>query len=162
MFTLNRTLINSKEMTSIVKSLNFYSFNHKFKLNKIFKIMNTLQIDFLIIQKSTKNLFKINMIKKIKKKKSKNYISAFNRVLTKTTTKRHRKNEIKKIDLIKQKKKFFEIKKFVVVVKKSDAKAIRDHKRIVRIEKKRLNEKMKIIKQIEVIDRKKKREKMKI
>ena len=33
--------------------------------------MNTLQIDFLIIQKSTKNLFKINMIKKIKKKNRK-------------------------------------------------------------------------------------------
>ena len=110
MFTLNRTFINSKKMISIVKSLNFYSFNYKFKLNKIFKIMNTLQIDFLIIQKSTKNLFKINMIKKIKKKKSKNYISAFNRVLTKTATKRHRKNEIKKIDLIKQKKSFLKSK----------------------------------------------------
>ena len=72
--------------------------------------MNTLQTDFLIIQKSTKNLFKINMIKKIKKKKSKNYISAFNRVLTKTATKRHRKNEIKKIDLIKQKKSFLKSK----------------------------------------------------
>ena len=71
MSTLNRTLTNSKKMISIVKSLNFYSFNHKFKLNKIFKIMNTLQIDFLIIQKSTKNLFKINMIKKIKKKNRK-------------------------------------------------------------------------------------------
>ena len=54
-------------MILIVKLLNFYSFNHKFKLNKIFKIMNTLQTDFLIIRKSTKNLFKINMIKKNKK-----------------------------------------------------------------------------------------------
>ena len=83
MSTLNRTLTNSKKMISIVKSLNFYSFNHKFKLNKIFKIMNTLQTDFLIIRKSTKNLFKINMIKK------KNYISTFDRILTKAETKRH-------------------------------------------------------------------------
>ena len=72
--------------------------------------------------------------------------------MTSAETKRHRKNEIKKTDLIKQKKKFSEIKKFVVVVKKSDAKTIRDHKRIARTEKKRFNEKMKIIKQIEMID----------
>ena len=108
--------------------------------------MNTLQIDFLIIQKSTKNLFKINMIKKIKKKKSKNYILTFDRILTSTETKRHRKNEVKKTDLIKQKIFFSEIKKFVVAVKKSDAKAIRNHKQIARTEKKRFNEKMKIIK----------------
>ena len=48
--------------------------------------MNTLQTDFLIIRKSTKNLFKINMIKKNKKKKSRNYISTFDRILTKTET----------------------------------------------------------------------------
>ena len=134
MFTLNRTFINLKKIILIVKSLNFYSFNFRFKLNKIFKIINTLQTDFLIIQKLTKNLFKINMIKKIKKK-SKNYISAFDCVLTKTTTKRHRKNEIKKTDLIKRNF-FFEIKKFVIIVKKSNAKTIRNHKRIARIEKK--------------------------
>ena len=41
--------------------------------------MNTLQTDFLIIRDSTKNLFKINMIKKIKKKSNKNRISATRR-----------------------------------------------------------------------------------
>ena len=98
MSTLNRTLTNSKKMISIVKSLNFYSFNHKFKLNKIFKIMNTLQTDFLIIRKSTKNLFKINMIKK------KNYISTFDRILTKAETKRHWKKKLKKLNWSNKKK----------------------------------------------------------
>ena len=70
MFFSNRTSTNSKEMISIVKSLNSYLFNHKFKLTKVLKIINTMQIDFLIIRNSTKNLFKINMHKKTKKKKN--------------------------------------------------------------------------------------------
>ena len=65
--------------------------------------MNTLQTDLLIIQKSTKFFFKINMIKKIKKKKIENYISTLNRILTSAKTKLHRKNKIKKTNLIKQK-----------------------------------------------------------
>ena len=64
--------------------------------------------------------------------------------------------------MIKQKKKFAEIKKLVVFVKRSNADAMRDHKRIARIEKIRFRKKMKIIKQIEIIDRKQKREKIKI
>ena len=68
MFFSNRTFTNSKEMTLTVKLLNSYSFNHKFKLIKVLKIINTMQIDFLIIQNSTKSLFKVNMHREIKKK----------------------------------------------------------------------------------------------
>ena len=83
-------------------------------------------------------------------------------MLTQTKTTRHRKNKTKKIDLIQQKKNFAEIKKFVIVTKKLNAKTMRQNKRIERIEKSRLRNKMKIIKQIEMINRKKKREKIKI
>ena len=83
-------------------------------------------------------------------------------MLTQTKTTRHRKNETKKINLIQQKKNFAEIKKFVIITKKLNAKTMRQNKRIERIEKSRFRNEMKIIKQIEIIDRKKKREKIKI
>lgn len=109
----DRTPTNSEEMTSIVKSLNQYSPNHKSKLKKVLRAINTMQGDLLIIRDSTRNLFRANMNRKTgKKKKSKGgYIPAYGRVLTEAEATRHRENEVKKADMIKQKKELAEAKK---------------------------------------------------
>ena len=66
-----------------------------------------MQIDFLRIWKSMKNLFKIDMIKK---KIEKLYFSIWSN-FDKNKNKMSSKKKIKKTKLIKQKKKFIEIKK---------------------------------------------------
>ena len=146
MFFSNRTFTNSKKMISIVKSLNLYLFNHKFKLIKILKTINTMQIDFLIIRNSTKSLFKINMHKKIKKKITQwlyfNIWSSVNANENNTSSKKWNKKNW----FDSTKKNFAEIKKLVIVTKKLNAKTMRQNKRIERIEKLRLRNEIKIIK----------------
>lgn len=87
--------------------------------------MTILQTDFLIARDSTKNIFKINMNKKTRKKKTKtDYISAFDCFLTEAETTRRRKNKTKKMKATKQKKELMEAKKIAVVNKKLDAEVI--------------------------------------
>ncbi len=77
----------------------------------------------ILIEKSIKLLFKINMIRKTRKKKAKEndreeYRFAYERVLIETMTKQHKKNEIKKMKKARQKKKTSEIKKMITIEKK--------------------------------------------
>jgi hypothetical protein len=84
--------------------------------------MNTMIVNTILAQNSTKLLFRANMTKKTRKKKAKadtkNYRFAFERVLIETVIRQHRKNEIKKMTEALQKKKTSEIKKMISIEKK--------------------------------------------
>ncbi len=80
-------------------------------------------INIVLTQNSIKLLFKANMIKETRKKKAKEddrreYKFAYERVLIETVIKKHKKNEIKKMKEIIQKKKTFETKKMISIEKK--------------------------------------------
>lgn len=104
------------------------------------------------------------MTKESKKTKKSNvgYISAFGRILTETEAIRHRENETKKTEAIKQKKEKVEARKLVIATKKLDAETMRQKKRDERAKKARIKEKTKTMKAAEVIGRKRKRKKMKL
>ncbi len=85
--------------------------------------MNSMIVTTILIQNFIKLLFKINMTKETRKKKikendRKKYRFAFKRVLIETVIKQHKKNEIKKMKEIAQKKKTFETKKMISIEKK--------------------------------------------
>ena len=162
MSAINRTPTNLEEMTSMVKSLNSYTPNHKTKVNKVLKGFKTLHADLLITRDSTKNLFRANMSRETRKKKNTGYIPAYGRVLTEAEATRHREDEIKKQEIIKQKKELFEAKKLAVATKRLDAVAMRQVKQAQRAEKARIRDENKAIKTIEMIDRKRKREEAKM
>jgi hypothetical protein len=66
-------------------------------------------INTILTQDSIKLLFKANIIKETRKKKAKEndrrrYKFAYERVLIKTVIKKHKKNEIKKMKKVRQKK----------------------------------------------------------
>ncbi len=119
---LNRTLINKQKIETFVEFLNKYISIYKLKLSRIKKTMNTMIVNTILAQNSTKLLFRANMTKKTRKKKAKadtkNYRFAFERVLIETVIRQHRKNEIKKMTEALQKKKTSEIKKMISIEKK--------------------------------------------
>ncbi len=109
---LNKTFINKQEIETLIEFLNKYTFIYKLKLNRIKKSMNAMIVITILIEKSIKLLFKINMIRKTRKKKAKEndreeYRFAYERVLIETMTKQHKKNEIKKMKKARQKKKTY-------------------------------------------------------
>ncbi len=70
----------------------------------------------ILTEKSIKLLFKVNMIKKTRKKKTnendqREYRFAYERVLIETVTKQHEENEIKKKKEVRQKKRNLRSKK---------------------------------------------------
>ncbi len=104
-------------------------------------------INTILTRNSIKLLFKANMIKKTRKKKTKEddrkkYKFAYERVLIETMIKKHKKNEIKKMKKALQKKKTFETKKMISIEKK------RVHMKEI-ISRKRKRKKARIIKELE-------------
>jgi hypothetical protein len=104
--------------------------------------MNLIIIKTILTQNSIKLLFKINLIKETRKKKTKNdfrkrmkYRFAFNRVLIETKIKKHRDKKIKNLRNIIQKQKSFKTKKIVVIIKKKEVKMIKQIKRKMMIKK---------------------------
>jgi hypothetical protein len=85
--------------------------------------MNAMIVITILIEKSIKLLFRINMTKKTRKKKAKKddrkeYRFAYDRVLIETMTRQHKESEIKKMKKVRQKKKTSEIKKMITIEKK--------------------------------------------
>lgn len=147
-------------MTAILKTLNPYSPRHKTKLNKVTKAINTLHADLLITRDSTRNLFRANMEREVRKKKKSTggYIPAFGRVLTEAEATRHREDEAKKVELATQKKEAAEARKLAVATRRADDEMRRRAKRAEKEEKRRLRDEAKAMKAAEVVDRKRKRE----
>jgi hypothetical protein len=104
-------------------------------------------INAVLAQNSIKLLFRTNMTRETRKKKAKKddrkkYKFAYERVLIETVIKKHKKNEIKKMKEIIQKKKTFETKKMISIEKK------RIHMKEM-INRKRKREEARIIKKLE-------------
>jgi hypothetical protein len=109
--------------------------------------MNTMIVITILAQDSIKLLFKTNMTKKTRKKKTKEddrkrYKFAYERVLTETVIKKHKENEIKRMKEVTQKKKTFETKKMISIERK------RVHMKEM-ISRKRKREEARIIKKLE-------------
>jgi hypothetical protein len=71
--------------------------------------MNAMIVITILIEKSIKLFFKVNMTRKTRKKKTKEddrrkYRFAYERVLIETVIKQHKKNEIKKMKKVRPKK----------------------------------------------------------
>jgi hypothetical protein len=106
---LNKTLINKQKIETFIEFLNEYTSIYKLKFNRIKKSMNAMIVITILIEKSIKLLFRVNMTKKTRKKKAKKddrkrYRFAYERVLIETVNKQHKKNEIKKMKKVRQKK----------------------------------------------------------
>ncbi len=114
---LNKTLINKQKIETLIEFLNKYSSIYKLKLNRVKKSMNAMIVITILTEKSIKLLFKVNMIKKTRKKKTnendqREYRFAYERVLIETVTKQHEENEIKKKKEVRQKKRNLRSKKW--------------------------------------------------
>lgn len=150
-------------MTSMVQSLNPYTPNHKLKVAKVLRFIKTMQADLLITRDSTRTLFRANMTKESKKKKkTSGSIPAYGRVLTPAEVTRRQEDEVKKAELMQQKKDQAEARKIAIATKRVDAEAVRQIKRTERAEKARIQEEMKAVKIAEKADRKRKREEEKV
>ncbi len=144
---LNKTLINKQKIETLIELLNEYTSIYKLKLSRIKKTMNTMIVITILAQDSIKLLFKTNMTKKTRKKKTKEddrkrYKFAYERVLTETVIKKHKENEIKRMKEVTQKKKTFETKKMISIERK------RVHMKEM-ISRKRKREEARIIKKLE-------------
>jgi formate dehydrogenase maturation protein FdhE len=109
--------------------------------------MNTMIINTILAQNSIKLLFRTNLTKETRKKKTKKddrkrYKFAYERVLIETMIKKHKENETKKMKEVIQKKKTFETKKMISIKKK------RIHMKEMTSRKKK-REKARIIKKLE-------------
>ncbi len=151
---LNKTSINQLKLKNLLNSLNFYTFNHRIKLNRVKKTFNLMIVDLILTRDTTKLLFKINMIRKTRKKIKKNFKKekfrlSFDRVLIENEVIRFRKDEIKKNDEAMQKEMIAEMKKSIAAKKKR----IHSKKMIIR---KRKRKKIKLIKKMKKTSKSKK------
>lgn len=124
--------------------------------------MSALHADLLIARDSTRSLFRANMERENRKKRSKGYVPAFGRVLTEAEATRHREEEAKKMEIASQKKEATEARKLAVAAKKLDEDTRRRVRESERAEKRRIKAEEKAIKAAGVIDRKRKREEVKM
>jgi hypothetical protein len=119
---LNKTSINQTKLKNLLKSLNFYTFNHQIKLSRVKKTIDLMSVDLILARDAIKVLFKANMIKETRKKTKKNiartYRISFERVLIENEAIRLRKNEIKKNEKIMLKKMTAKTKKSIAAKKK--------------------------------------------
>jgi hypothetical protein len=87
---VNKISINQTKLKNLLKNLNFYTFNHQIKLNRIKKTINLMIVDLILTRNVIKMLLKINMIRKIRKKTKENiakaYRISFDRVLIENET----------------------------------------------------------------------------
>ncbi len=67
---LNKTLINKQKIEIFIEFLNKYILIYKLKLSRIKKIMNTMITNIVLTQNSIKLLFRTNMTRETRKKKS--------------------------------------------------------------------------------------------
>lgn len=146
--SLIKTPTTKDELDAMLQSLNPYSPHNKFRLSRVKKAFNLINADRVLAQDSTRLLFKANMARQARKKKTKEdglkggYPAAYGRVLTEVEAKRHRDDEAKKMDEIRRKKQIAEAKKI----------AVADRKRIEAegvIERKRKREEAKMQKELE-------------
>jgi hypothetical protein len=83
--TLNKVSINRSKLKNLLQSLNFYTFNHQIKLNNVQKSIDLMNVDLILTRDAAKVLFKVNMIKKTRKKTKNNitreYRISFEQVL---------------------------------------------------------------------------------
>ncbi len=100
--TLNKVSINRSKLKNLLQSLNFYTFNHQIKLNNVQKSIDLMNVDLILTRDAAKVLFKVNMIKKTRKKTKNNitreYRISFEQVLIENEAIRLWKDEIKKND----------------------------------------------------------------
>jgi hypothetical protein len=61
---LNKISINQTKLKNLLKSLNFYTFNHQIKLSRVKKTIDLISVDLILARDVIKMLFKANMIKK--------------------------------------------------------------------------------------------------
>ncbi len=139
---LNKIPTNKQKVDALLESLNPYTLTYKLKLSRVKKSMNLMIANTILVQDSTKLLFKVNLTREARKKKAKDdlregmrYRPAFDRVLIETKAKKHRDEEIKNLKDAIQKKKASEAKKTVAIIKKEEIEVIRQIKRKMMTEK---------------------------
>ena len=132
-----RTPRNATELNTVLNNLDLYFRNYKPIIRKIIKSATTLNVNLSLVRDTVKILFKSNLAKKTRKKKSKkqnnveyNLITvAFDRLFISAEAQRRRNDETKKAKKAKHKKKITDVKRTAIAQRKLDEETMKTAKR---------------------------------
>ena len=154
-----------KAMMHFLDHLNSYTSDYKQKLRRLKHVTSVMFSNRMLLQNITQQLFKINLVKKKRKTKSKKdeqkstYDTAFERVLTQKSVKIIQREKKKRVEALRKKKKTMKVKRLMIAFKKKErkiAKKLRKKKTILR---KIRAMRAKMIKTTIIVERKRRRKK---
>ena len=136
-FSEIRTSRNAIELSIVLNNLDFYFRNYKPTIRKIIKNATTLNVNLSLIRDTVKILFKSNLVRETRKKKSKKQnnveynfiIVAFDRFFIPAKAQRRRNDEAKKTKKTKHKKKTIDVKRTTIAQRKLNEETMKTAKR---------------------------------
>ena len=138
--SFNETSRIKEAMTYFLDHLNSYTSDYKQKLRRLKHVTNLMFSNRMLLQSSTQQLFKVNLVKKKRKTKNKKdemkstYDTAFERVLTQKSVKIIQREKKKRVEALRKKKKIMKAKRLMIAFKKKEreiAKKLRKKKTIL-------------------------------